>query len=147
MYIDASISSTITVYCFYKKSQGLFVMDKKDEEKIQQIIKERKQAHHTFVSKDSPVYKAFLEMEGATYRERALSRRTKELIAVGISVVLNCESCMEWHIREALKDGASEDQVLEAVEVGIEMGGGPATVSSRFALKVLKYYKEHESER
>jgi len=49
---------------------------------------------------------------------------------------------MEWHIKEALNSGASEDQILEALEVAIEMGGGPATVSSRFALKVLDYYKK-----
>jgi AhpD family alkylhydroperoxidase len=120
-------------------------MDKKDEDKIKQIINERKQSHHTFVSKGSPVYKAFLEMEKAAYAEGALSRCTKELVASGISVVINCESCMEWHIREALKNGATEDQVLEAIEVGIEMGGGPATVSSRFALKVLEYYREHDT--
>ncbi|MFW9784966.1 MAG: carboxymuconolactone decarboxylase family protein, partial [Candidatus Heimdallarchaeota archaeon] len=58
-----------------------------------------------------------------------------------ISVVINCESCMEWHIAEALKSGATEDQIIEAIEVAIEMGGGPATVTSRFALKVLEYYK------
>jgi AhpD family alkylhydroperoxidase len=73
-----------------------------------------------------------------------LTKLTKELIAIGISVVINCESCMEWHIREALKDGATEDQVLEAIEVGIEMGGGPATVSGRFALKVLEYFNENK---
>jgi len=40
-----------------------------------------------------------------------------------------------------LKSGAIEKQIIETIEVGIEMGGGPATVSSRFALKVLEYYK------
>ena len=44
---------------------------------------------------------------------------------------------MQWHIEQAASAGASYEQVLEAVEVGIEMGGGPATVSARFALKVM----------
>ncbi len=64
-------------------------------------------------------------------------KKTKELIAVGISVVIDCESCMQWHIEQAAKAGASMQEVLEAVEVGIEMGGGPATVSARFALDVM----------
>lgn len=34
--------------------------------------------------------------------------------------------------------GASEQELLEAIEVGIEMGGGPATVSARFALEIMK---------
>ncbi|MFZ5979868.1 MAG: carboxymuconolactone decarboxylase family protein [Candidatus Zixiibacteriota bacterium] len=100
---------------------------------------DRKKAHN-FYAKNSKVYRAFTEMEKKTYTDDHLEKRYKELIAVGISVVINCESCMEWHINEALKSGATRDQVLEAVEVGFEMGGGPATVSGRFAYKVLEYY-------
>jgi alkylhydroperoxidase/carboxymuconolactone decarboxylase family protein YurZ len=44
---------------------------------------------------------------------------------------------MQWHIEQAAKAGASFREVLEAVEVGIEMGGGPATVSARFALDAM----------
>lgn len=61
-----------------------------------------------------------------------------ELIAVGISVKSDCESCMQWHIEQAASAGAAMREVLEAVEVGIEMGGGPATVSARFALEVME---------
>ena len=76
-------------------------------------------------------------MEEAAFADGHLPKKTKELIAVGISVVINCESCMQWHIEQAAQAGAGRDEVLEAVEVGIEMGGGPATVSSRFALDVM----------
>lgn len=55
--------------------------------------------------------------------------------------MINCESCMEWHLREALESGASEKQIIETIEVAIELAGGPATVSSRFALKALEYHK------
>jgi alkylhydroperoxidase/carboxymuconolactone decarboxylase family protein YurZ len=50
---------------------------------------------------------------------------------------------MQWHIEQAAHDGASYEEVLEAVEVGIEMGGGPATVSARFALKVMETVYGH----
>jgi alkylhydroperoxidase/carboxymuconolactone decarboxylase family protein YurZ len=51
---------------------------------------------------------------------------------------------MEWHIREALESGATEAEVLEAIGVGIEMGGGPAEVSARFAGTVIEYYSNQE---
>jgi len=35
---------------------------------------------------------------------------------------------------------AKEDEILEAIEVGIEMTGGPGTTSARFAMNVLDYY-------
>jgi alkylhydroperoxidase/carboxymuconolactone decarboxylase family protein YurZ len=48
---------------------------------------------------------------------------------------------MEWHIKQAIDDGASEGEIIEAIEVGIEMSGGPGTASARFAMNVLEYYK------
>lgn len=121
-------------------------MDASDREKIEKIISDRKKAH-TFYTKHSGVYRAFLEMEGKAFADGALGSLQKELIAVGISIVINCESCMEWHIRQALEAGASREHVIEAIEVGIEMGGGPATVSSRFAMKVLEYYQDQGTPR
>ncbi|MDR1722632.1 MAG: carboxymuconolactone decarboxylase family protein [Tannerella sp.] len=81
-----------------------------------------------------------MDMESKTFANGKLSKLQKELIAIGISVVINCESCMEWHIKQALDDGGTEDEILEAIGVGIEMAGGPATVSARFAMNVLEYY-------
>ena len=106
--------------------------------KLEKISRRRKKAHAKLLSLESKVYQAFLEMEKAAFSEGALSKKTKELIAVGISVVVDCESCMQWHIEQAAKSGASMQEALEAVEVGIEMGGGPATVSARFALEIIE---------
>ncbi len=114
-------------------------MDKSDIDKIEKIISDRKKAHQ-FYADNSSVYRSFVDMEQKTYRDGKLEKKYKELIAIGISVIINCESCLEWHIKQALDSGASKEQVIEAVEVGIEMGGGPATVSGRFAMKVLEYY-------
>ena len=118
-------------------------MENLDKEKIEKIIKSRKIAH-TFYSKKSAVYQKFCELEQFTYKEGHLSRLQKELIAIGISVVIDCESCMEWHIKQAIDKGATEAEIIEAIEVGIEMGGGPTTVSARFAMNVLKFYAQTE---
>ena len=107
-------------------------------DRIDDIVRGRKKAHSTLQSLKSPVYEAFLRMEAVAFSDGSLPRRTKELIAVGISVQSDCESCMQWHIEQAAAAGASMRDVLEAVEVGIEMGGGRATVSARFALEVME---------
>lgn len=106
--------------------------------KIEEITLKRKKAHKNLLDLNSKTYSAFLEMEKATYSDGMLSKKIKELIAVGISVVINCESCMEWHIKEAAHCGATKEEVLEALEVGMEMGGGPATAYARFALEVME---------
>jgi AhpD family alkylhydroperoxidase len=116
-------------------------MENADVKRIEKIVSTRKLAHSFYINK-SKVYRAFLEMEENTYKDGALDRKHKELIATGISVVINCESCMEWHIKQAFDLGATEDEIIESIEVGIEMSGGPGTVSARFAMNVLEYYKK-----
>jgi AhpD family alkylhydroperoxidase len=107
-------------------------------DKLKEISEKRQKAHNKLLSLKSKVYETFLQMEKVAYGDGALPKKAKELIAVGISVVIDCESCMQWHIEQAAKVGANEQEVLEAIEVGIEMGGGPATVSARFALEVME---------
>jgi len=106
-------------------------------DKLKAITEKRKASHARLLKLDSKVYEAFVALEQATFCDGTLPRKQKELIAIGISVVKDCESCMQWHIEQAVQAGASFHEVLEAVEVGIEMGGGPATVSARFALDVM----------
>jgi AhpD family alkylhydroperoxidase len=108
------------------------------KEKLDELTRTRKWAHKKLLDKGSKVYEAFTQMESATFSDGTLPKKVKELIAIGISVQIDCESCMQWHIEQAAKAGVTYDEVLEAVEVGIEMGGGPATVSARFALQVME---------
>ncbi len=114
-------------------------MNPDEKEKIDRIINQRKRANGYF-NANSKVFRAFTEMEKATYSDGILKKKDKELIAIGISVALNCESCMEWHIKQAMDGGANENEIIEAVEVGIEMSGGPGTVAARFAMNVIEYY-------
>lgn len=108
------------------------------KEDLDELTAARRWAHKRMLDEGSGVYRAFTQMEGAAFSDGALSKKEKELIAIGISVRIDCESCMQWHIEQSALAGASYGEVFEAVEVGIEMGGGPATVSARFALKVME---------
>jgi len=110
-------------------------------DKLEELTAKRKRAHARFVALKSKVYRGFLDMEQAAYADGALAKKHKELIAVGISVVKDCESCMQWHIEQAASAGATFEEIFEAVEVAIEMAGGRATVSARFALEVMDTLK------
>jgi len=83
-------------------------------EKLQELTRKRKEAHSKLRSLDSKVYRAFLAMEEAAFSAGALQKKHKELIAVGISVVINCDSCMQWHIEQAVQSGATQEEVFEA---------------------------------
>ena len=74
------------------------------------------------------VYDGFAEMHRAALAEGALSTRTKELIALAISVTDECDGCISSHARGAARAGATGHEVAEAIGVAILMSGGPGTV-------------------
>ncbi|NJN26291.1 MAG: carboxymuconolactone decarboxylase family protein [Cyclobacteriaceae bacterium] len=118
-------------------------LNKSDIQKIENLIADRKRGHAYFEQR-SKVYNAFIDLENQAYAVGKLGKKYKEMVAIGISIYINCESCMEWHIREALSSGGTKEEIIEAIGVGMEMGGGPATVASRFAMKVIEYHtQEH----
>ena len=84
-------------------------------DKLREISLRRKRAHSRLLELDSGVYSAFLTLEKAAYREGALTKKTKELVAIGIAVVKDCESCMQWHIEQAARAGASSREVLDVL--------------------------------
>jgi len=107
-------------------------------DKLREIERKRKEAYSWFITHKSKAYKAVSDMDEPIMSDAALSRKHKELIAVGISVAIDCESCMQWHIEKAVEHGATLAEVLEAVDVAIMMGNGASTVRARFAMDVMK---------
>jgi len=109
-------------------------------EKIEQSINDRKKLHISFLN-NVKTYKPFLEIEEKAFRNGALEKKTKELMALSISIVTKCEPCMEWHLDQALQAGAKDEEIYETIDVAIEMGGGQAGAYARFVLKALEYFK------
>ena len=107
------------------------------QEKLNQISLRRKWAHGRWLKLNSKVYNAAMKMEEAAFSDGALSKKHKELIALGIAVITDCESCMQWHMEQAVQAGATQQEIVETLEVAIEMGVVPATVHARFALEIM----------
>ena len=70
-------------------------------------------------------------------KDGALDAKTKELMALAIGIALRCEGCMVYHVRAAIKHGASREEVAEAISVAVEMGGGPGAVYGAEALQAF----------
>lgn len=74
------------------------------------------------------VYRGFGEMSKAALTSGALDTKTKELIALAIGVVAECDGCIASHAQGAVRAGASKAEAAEAIGVSILMRGGPATI-------------------
>lgn len=80
------------------------------------------------------VMNSFFEFHSEVVKDGALSARTKELMMIGISVALRCEHCISKHVSEAVRLGATREEVMEAVSTAILMAGGPAVAYASVAV-------------
>jgi len=116
-------------------------MEQESKNKIEFIIAERKRAQYK-LNLNSNIMKEYDKVTTSGFYDGQINRLNKELIALGISIITACESCMQWHIAEAIAHGATEKQLYEVIEVSIAMAGSRMEVNTRFAIAVIEYYKE-----
>lgn len=83
-------------------------------------------------------FDGFARIAKAATRPGRFSAAHKELIATAISVVEGCEDCILYHVDGARRHGAEEADLIEALEVAIEMGGGPAVMYAGKALEAFR---------
>jgi AhpD family alkylhydroperoxidase len=106
-------------------------------DRIDNIKQEQNDGHWNLIRFRSNAYDAYLALEQTAFEEGALATKTKELIAIGVSIQAGCESAIQQHIERAAAQGASFEESLEAVEIGIVMGGSPAVAAAHFGFHAL----------
>ena len=67
-----------------------------------------------------------------------LDDRTKELIAIGASISVNCQPCLEYHLSKALEYGADESEIVDAIGVGSLVRRGAAAKMDKFTQSLNK---------
>jgi len=80
------------------------------------------------------VMKAFSSLAQAALAQGALDPKTKELIALGISVAVRCDDCIAFHVKAAIDRGATREEVLETLGMSVYMGAGPSAMYASHAL-------------
>lgn len=80
---------------------------------------------------------AFQVFQGAVFAEGALDRKTKQIIAVAVAHVTQCQQCIRSHTKAAIRAGATPRQLMEAVWVAAEMRAGGAYAHSNVMLDAI----------
>jgi AhpD family alkylhydroperoxidase len=87
------------------------------------------------------VMKAFSGLAQAALAPKALDGKSKELIALGIAVAIRCDDCIGFHVKAALEQGASREEVLETLGIAVYMGAGPSVMYANHALDAFEQFK------
>jgi len=82
---------------------------------------------------------AFSALAKAALAPKALDTKTKELLALGISVAIRCDACVAFHAEAAVKHGATREEIMETMGMAIYMGAGPSVM---YAAQAVEAYDQ-----
>jgi AhpD family alkylhydroperoxidase len=80
---------------------------------------------------------AFEAFSQRVFADGALPAKTKQLIAVAVAHVTQCPYCIKGHTKAALRQGATRQELMEAIWVAAEMRAGGAYAHSAVSLATM----------
>ena len=86
------------------------------------------------------VMKAFSGLAQAALQPSALDAKTKELIALAIGVAVRCDDCIAFHVKAAVDQGATREEITETLGMAIYMGAGPSAMYASHALEAYMQF-------
>ncbi|MGZ6226802.1 MAG: carboxymuconolactone decarboxylase family protein [Candidatus Binataceae bacterium] len=82
------------------------------------------------------LFKALMDWDDMIFQDGALPAKTKELMAVTAAHVTDCPWCIEEHVKRAIKQGATDEEIAEAAFVAMSLRAGAAFAHSSIAMAV-----------
>ncbi len=85
--------------------------------------------------------KRFFNLDTAAYKDAALDAKTKELLGLVASLVLRCNDCVDYHIIQCVDAGWSDEEIVDAFNVALIVGGSIVIPHLRHAVESLDLYR------
>lgn len=98
---------------------------------LEEILIKRKRNRDRLENEAPNLFNGFNELMKNYYKDSALDQKYKELIAIGAAVATRCIPCLANHANNAISNGATREEIIDAAAIGVEFGGGPSFVIVR----------------
>jgi AhpD family alkylhydroperoxidase len=89
--------------------------------------------------------KRFFNLDTGAYKDGALAGRTKELLGLVASAVLRCNDCIDYHLIECTKAGYTDQELYEALNVALVVGGSIVIPHLRHAFETIDLLRSREA--
>jgi AhpD family alkylhydroperoxidase len=104
----------------------------------------RERMNQRILEIDHTGIKRFFNLDTMAYKDGALSSREKELLGLVASMVLRCNDCIDYHIIQCVKEGWTDAELADALNVGLVVGGSIVIPHLRHAIETLDLCREAE---
>lgn len=106
--------------------------------RFKEFTEYRQKMNEKILAEDNRVIKRMFSLDNLTYREdTVLDTKTKELMGLVASLVLRCDDCVSYHLSQAGQAGASREEMMETMSIGLVVGGSIVIPHLRRAVEFL----------
>jgi AhpD family alkylhydroperoxidase len=88
--------------------------------------------------------KRFYNLDTNAYKDDALKGKTKELLGLVASMVLRCNDCIDYHIIQCVDAGWKDEELYDAFNVALVVGGSIVIPHFRHAVESLDLYRQEK---
>jgi len=103
---------------------------------VEKFQKQRQELNQLVMKYAGQGTKRFYSLDSQAYREGALPAKVKELLGLVASFVLRCDDCIKYHIIQCFEEGVSDQELEEALFIGLMVGGTITIPHQRKAMQV-----------
>jgi AhpD family alkylhydroperoxidase len=101
-----------------------------------------KECSQTLAAAHPEMMQAFEKLHQVAGATNALDRKTKELMALAISITAGCDDCIAHHVHDAIKAGATREEFADTLGLAVLMGGGPSMIYASHAIEAIDQFLE-----
>lgn len=105
--------------------------------RIEDFRRHRERMNERILQTGNLETKRFFALDTRAYEDGQLSEREKELCGLVGSLVLRCDDCITYHVLRCLEIGLEREQLVEAMNVGMVVGGSITIPHIRRAHEVI----------
>jgi AhpD family alkylhydroperoxidase len=117
-------------------------MSKQTKTRLDEFREERSEMNEKILDLDHLGIKRFFNLDANTYKDGALPGQTKELLGLAVSTALRCNDCIDYHLEQCAKAGSTKDEIIEALNVAMVVGGSIIIPHLRHAVETLELLEE-----
>ena len=110
-------------------------------DRLEEFESYRKKMNDRITAVDHLGIKRFFNLDTKAYEDGALSAKTKDLLGLVASMVLRCNDCIDYHIIQWVDAGWTDEDLYDAFDVGLVVGGSIVIPHLRHAVETLDLYR------
>jgi len=117
------------------------------KDRLEEFRRRRERMNAKILGSDHRGIKRFFALDTQAYADGALPGTTKELLGLAASAVLRCNDCIDYHLIQCVEAGYSDDELHDALNVAVVVGGSIVIPHLRHAFETLETLRREQGGR